>query len=62
MSNVLSGEGWTPKWETKVVTASMTKARPVNSNKARILCIAGGKNYDADWPDNLHMLKQLIEM
>ena len=32
----------------RVVAASMTKAEPVKSNKALILCIARGKSYDAE--------------
>ena len=39
---------WIPKWEAKVVMATVTKAQTLNSNKALILCIAGGKNCDAE--------------
>ena len=47
MLNKLSGKGWIPKWEAKVVMATVTKAQTLNTNKALILCIAGGKNCDA---------------
>ena len=48
MLNKLSGKGWIPKWEAKVVMATVTKAQTLNTNKALILCIAGGKNCDAE--------------
>ena len=48
MVNVLSGKDWIPKWEAKVVMATVTKAHTLNSNKALILCIAGGKHCDAE--------------
>ena len=48
MVNVLSGKDWIPKWEAKVVMATVTKAQTLNSNKALILCIAGGKHCDAE--------------
>ena len=48
MVNGLSGKDWIPKWEAKVVMATVTKAQTLNSNKALILCIAGGKNCDAE--------------
>ena len=31
MVDVLSGEGWTPEWESRIVIATVTKAQPVNS-------------------------------
>ena len=48
MVNGLTGKDWIPKWEAKVVMATVTKAQTLNSNKALILCIAGGKNCDAE--------------
>ena len=48
MLNKLSGKGWIPKWEAKVVMATVTKAQTLNTNKALILCIAGGRNCDAE--------------
>ena len=48
MVNVLSGKDWSPKWEAKVVMATVTKAQTLNSNKALILCIAEGKHCDAE--------------
>ena len=48
MVNVLSGKDWIPKWEAKVVMATVTKAQTLNSNKALIPCIAGGKPCDAE--------------
>ena len=48
MVNVLSGKDWIPKWEAKVVMATVTKAQTLNSNKALIPCIAGGKHCDAE--------------
>ena len=48
MLNKLSRKGWIPKWEAKVVMATVTKAQTLNTNKALILCIAGGKNCDAE--------------
>ena len=49
MVNVLSGKDWIPKWEAKVVMATVTKAKTLKSNiKAPILCIAGGKHCDAE--------------
>ena len=41
-------KGWIPKWEAKVVMATVTKAQTLNTNKARILCIAGDKNCGAE--------------
>ena len=48
MVNVRSGKEWIPKWEANVVMATVTKAQTLNSNKALILCIAGGKHCDAE--------------
>mmetsp|Transcript_28674 Transcript_28674/g.66468 ORF Transcript_28674/g.66468 Transcript_28674/m.66468 type:complete len:431 (-) Transcript_28674:100-1392(-) len=48
MVNGLSGKDWIPKWEAKVVMATVTKAQTLKSNKALILCIAGGRNCDAE--------------
>ena len=48
MVNVKSGKDWIPKWEAKVVMATVTKAKTLKSNKARILYIAGGKPCDAE--------------
>ena len=48
MVNVRSGKDWIPKWEANVVMATVTKAQTLNSNKALILCIAGGKHCDAE--------------
>ena len=48
MVNAQSGKDWIPKWEAKVVMATVTKAQTLNSNKALILCIAGGKHCDAE--------------
>ena len=46
--NKRRGKGWIPKWEAKVVMATVTKAQTLNTNKARILCIAGDKNCGAE--------------
>ena len=48
MVNVESGKDWIPKWEAKVVMATVTKAKTWKSNKAHILYIAGGKPCDAE--------------
>ena len=48
MVNVKSGKDWIPKWEAKVVMATVTKAKTLKSNKAHILYIAGGKPCDAE--------------
>ena len=48
MVNALSGKDWILKWEAKVVMATVTKAQTLNSNKALILCIVGGKHCDAE--------------
>ena len=48
MVNVKSGKDWIPKWEAKVVMATVTKAKTLKSNKAQILYIAGGKPCDAE--------------
>ena len=47
MVNVKSGKDWIPKWEAKVVMATVTKAKTLKSNKALTLNIAGGKPCDA---------------
>ena len=48
MVNAQSGKDWIPKWEAKVVLATVAKAQTLNSDKALILCIAGGKHCDAE--------------
>ena len=48
MVNVKSGKDWIPKWEVKVVMATVTKAKTLKFNKAQILYIAGGKPCDAE--------------
>ena len=48
MVNSLAGKDWIPKWEAKVVMATVTKAQTLQTNKALILCVAGGKNCDAE--------------
>ena len=48
MVNVKSGKDWIPKWEAKVVMATVTKAKTLKSNKALFLNIAGGKPCDAE--------------
>ena len=48
MVNAQSGKDWIPKWEAKVVLAKVAKAQTLNSNKALILGIAGGKHCDAE--------------
>ena len=40
MVNVKSGKDWIPKWEAKVVMATVTKAKTLKSNKALTLNIA----------------------
>ena len=47
MVNVKSGKDWIPKWEAKVVMATVTKAKTLKANKAQILYLAGG-NWDAE--------------
>ena len=42
--------------------AKVTKTQPVNSNKALVLYIARGKNYDAEIAGTLHMLEQLKQI
>lgn len=39
--NTRSGQDWFPKWETKVVTATVVKAQEMNVKKAVLLCIQG---------------------
>ncbi|CAE8635818.1 unnamed protein product [Polarella glacialis] len=46
--NSLSGKDWIPKWEAKVVMATVTKAQTLGASKALILCIAGGNHCDAE--------------
>ena len=58
MVNVKSGKDWIPKWKAKVVMATVTKAKTLKSNKARILYIAGGKPCDAEMVRNLHLRGQ----
>ena len=41
-------KSWIPKWEAKVVMATETKAQTLNTNKARILCVAEDKNCGAE--------------
>ena len=48
MVNSLSGKDWIPKWEAKVVMATVTKTQTLQTNKALILCIAGGKMCDQE--------------
>ena len=48
MVNVKSGKDWIPKWEAKVVMATVTKAKTLKASKALILYIAGGKPCDAE--------------
>ena len=48
MVNGKSGKDWIPKWEAKVVMATVTKAKTLKSNKARVLYTAGGKPCDAE--------------
>ncbi|CAE8648488.1 unnamed protein product [Polarella glacialis] len=48
MVNSLSGKDWIPKWEAKVVMATVTKAQTLGASKALILCIAGGNHCDAE--------------
>ena len=58
MVNVKSGKEWIPKWEAKVVMATVTKAKTLKSNKAQILYIAGASLVMQRWSDNLHLLGQ----
>ena len=46
--NKRKGKSWIPKWEAKVGMATVTKAQMLNTNKARILCLAGNKNCGGD--------------
>ena len=48
MVDSLSGKDWIPKWEAKVVMATVTKAQTLGLNNAQIICIAGGKHCDAE--------------
>ena len=48
MVNAQSGEDGIPKWEAKVVLATVAKGQTLNSDKALILCSAGGKHCDAE--------------
>ena len=48
MVNIKSGKDWIPKWEAKVVMATVTKAKTLKSSKALTLNIAGGKPCDAE--------------
>ena len=48
MVNVKCGRDWIPKWEAKVVMATVTKAKTLKPNKALTLNIAGGKPCDAE--------------
>ena len=48
MVNAQSGKDWLPKWEAKVVMATVTKAKTLKSNKAHIVDIARGKHCDAE--------------
>lgn len=48
MVNSLSGKDWVAKWEAKVVTCVVTAVRLVGAQKARILCVEGGKHCDLE--------------
>jgi len=64
MLNSLSGKDWVPKWEAKVVMATVTKAQTMGVDKALILCIAGGKNCDAEMarqPNLVRAIKREME-
>mmetsp|Transcript_7341 Transcript_7341/g.19744 ORF Transcript_7341/g.19744 Transcript_7341/m.19744 type:complete len:509 (+) Transcript_7341:127-1653(+) len=64
MVNSLSGRDWIPKWEAKVVMATVTKAQTIGAKKALIICIAGGKNCDAEMarqPDLVRAIKKEME-
>ena len=44
MIDLLKGKDWVPKWQCKVVTAVATKAQTLNVQRAKIICIMGGKH------------------
>ena len=48
MVDSLKGKDWIPKWEAKVVMATVTKAQTLGLNHALLICIAGGKHCDAE--------------
>ncbi|CAJ1389466.1 unnamed protein product [Effrenium voratum] len=48
MLDSLSGKDWIPKWEAKVVMATVTKAQTLGCKKALLICIAGGRHCDAE--------------
>ena len=58
MVNVKSGEDWIPKWEAKVVMATVTKAKTLKSNKAISYILQGASLVMQRWSDNLHLLGQ----
>ena len=51
--NKRRGKGWIPKWEAKVVMATVTMAQTLNTNKAQETKIV-----EQRWPGNLHVLGQ----
>lgn len=59
MVNSLSGKDWVPKWEAKVVMATVTKAQTLGLKKALIICIAGGKHCDAEMARQPHLVRAI---
>jgi len=59
MVNSLSGKDWIPKWEAKVVMATVTKAQTMGAEKALIICIAGGKNCDSEMARQPHLVRAI---
>lgn len=46
--DMLSGNNWIPKWESKVVATAVTLAQTLGSKKVKILCISGGHYCDQE--------------
>ena len=64
MIDSLKGKDWVPKWQAKVVMAVVTKAQTLNLNRAKIICIMGGKNCDeemAQQPALVRAIKKEID-
>ncbi|CAK0850523.1 unnamed protein product [Prorocentrum cordatum] len=59
MVKSLSGKDWIPKWEAKVVMATVTKAQTMGAEKALIICIAGGKNCDSEMARQPHLVRAI---
>ena len=61
MINDLKGKDWIPKWQAKVVMASVTKAQTLNCKHIKIICIAGGDQCDCEMSYTPLLRKAIIK-